>query len=226
MSKRPPVFTEGMDYDQWKKDVTLWTLVSEFDETKHGVVVHLSLTGRARNATSEISQKDISGKDGMKHIFAKLDRVYLQDETWKCFHTYLNFENYKRPKNCSIDEYLSEFDLRLHKLKECKVELQDTVVACRLLKSCDISDVSFQLALSTCSVLTFENMRATLKKLFAENEHLLTSGKGTDDSNVKVDNDALFNNSYRGRGTSRRGGGRFDGGGFDGGRFDSGRFDG
>ena len=86
-------------------------------------MVLLSLTGRARNATSEISQKDISGKEGMKLIFANLDRVFLQDETCKCFHTYLNFENYKHPKNCSIDEYLSENDLRLHKLKKCKVEL-------------------------------------------------------------------------------------------------------
>ena len=40
MSKRPPVFTEGMDYDQWKKDVTLRTLVSELDETKHAVMTH------------------------------------------------------------------------------------------------------------------------------------------------------------------------------------------
>ena len=69
-------------------------------------------------------------------------------------------------------------------------------------------------------------MHATIKKHFAEIEHLLTCGKGVDDSNVKVDNDALFDNSYRGRGTSRRRGGRFDGGRFDGGRLDGRKLDG
>ena len=69
MSKRPPEFIEGSDYEQWKKDVLLWRTVSELDEKKHAIIVHLSLTGRARNATSEVSAKDISGKDGMEKIF-------------------------------------------------------------------------------------------------------------------------------------------------------------
>jgi len=209
MSKRPPEFIEGSDYEQWKKDVNLWCTVSELEESKHAIVIHLSLTGRARNATSEISAADNSGKSSTKKIFEKLDRVYLQDVNWKCFHTYLDFENFKRAKTSTVDEYLSEFDLRLHKLKECKVDLPDAIVACRLLKSCDLSDVHFQMALSTCDTLTFENMRKTLKRLFAENNHLLTG------DSVKIENDAFYGNSFRGRGFNRRGRGDYSGrGGF------------
>ena len=80
MSKRPPEFVEGSDYETWKKDVQLWCSVSELDAAKHAIVVPLSLTGRALNATSAVSAKDISNKDGMAKIFEKLDRVYLQDE--------------------------------------------------------------------------------------------------------------------------------------------------
>lgn len=108
----------------------------------------------------------------------------------------------------SIDEYLSEFDLRHHKLKECKVVLPDAVIACRLLKSCGLSDVHFQLALSTTPKMTFEDMRATLKKLFAESGHLLTGEAAGSPEIVKVEpvleNEALYGSSSRARGRSRR----------------------
>ena len=98
----------------------------------------------------------------------KLDRVFLQDKNWRCFNNYLAFENYRRAENVSIDEFLSEFDRRHFKLKECGVTLPDAIVACRLIKSCNLSDVHFQLALSTTTKMTFDEVRATLKRLFSE----------------------------------------------------------
>jgi hypothetical protein len=209
-TKVPPVFRENGDYDQWKKDVQLWTILTDLDEGKHAIAVHLSLTGRARNASSELTVDEINGSGGMKMLFDKLDRVFEQDENWKCFNTYLAFENYRRSKECSIDEYLSEFDLRHHKLRECKVVLPDAVIACRLLKSCGLSDVNFQLALSTTPKMTFEDMRTTLKKLFTESGHLLTGEAACSGENVKVEpvleNEAFYGGSSRARGRSRRGG--------------------
>ena len=99
-------------------------------------------------------------------LFGKLDRIFLQDENWKCFNAYLAFENLKKGEDKTIDEYLSEFDLKHHKLKECGVTLSDAIIACRLIRSCNLSEVHFQLALSTVANMTFEDMRKTLKKLF------------------------------------------------------------
>ena len=62
---------------------------------------------------------------------------------------------------------MNTFDLKHHKLKECGVTLPDAIVACRLIRSCNLSEVHFQLALSTVSNMTFEDMRKTLKKLFS-----------------------------------------------------------
>ena len=195
-SKVPPPFADGDDYDVWKKDLELWQFFTDLDAKKQAIAVHLSLTGRARSATSELSVNDLKGDDAMKLVIAKLDRVFALDKNWKCFHAYLNFENLSRGSECSVDEYLSEFDRRYHKLKECEVTLPDAVLACRLLKSCALSDVHFQLALSTTAVLTFENMRATLKKLFTD-----SSPTKTEDSThavVKVENDVFYGKSGRG----------------------------
>ena len=169
--KVPPRFDENSDdYEQWVKDLELWSDFTSIKKEKQATAVHLQLTGRARKATSKISAADMKSENGMTKILEALERVFGQDENWKCFNTYLAFENYHRAKNISIDEYLSEFDMRLYKLEACKVQLPDAVVACRLLKSCALSDMHFQLALSTVPNMTFEDMRCTLKKLFVENK--------------------------------------------------------
>ena len=142
--KTPPAFQEdNMDYEQWKKDLLLWTEFTDISRTKMAIAVHLSLTGRARKATSELSMDELKSEDGIDNLLKKLDRVFMQDENCRCFDNYLAFENYRRAEGDSIDQYLSEFDRRHYKLKECGVQLPDAVVACRLINSCNLSEVHF-----------------------------------------------------------------------------------
>ena len=183
--KTPPLFIEGeTDYLTWKKDVSLWQVFTDLPTAKVAIAIHLSLAGRARQATSEISVHELSD-GGIDILIAKLDRLFLQDKNWRCFNAYLSFENYSRDHNTGIDEYLSEFDNRYYKLKECDATLPDAVVACRLLRSCNLTEVQFQLALSTTTEMTFENMRKTLKRLFSEC-----------DGKVSVANSAKMANSH------------------------------
>ena len=206
ITKCPPVFGEKDDYDQWKKDIELWKEVTDIKEEKIPIIIHLSLSGRARQATSELSVAELKGANGYELLMQKLDRVFLQDSNWKCFNTYLAFENYRRDPATPIDEYLSEFDRRHYKLKECDVELPDAIIACRLLKSCNLSEVHFQLALSTTKNMTFDDMRATLKKLFTD----VGAGKTIDTaddmpSKVKLEpSDTFFGQASR-RGSRGRG---------------------
>ena len=54
--KKPPLFNEEeCDYEEWKKDLELWTLLTNLPKNKVAIAVHLSLSGRARQATSELS---------------------------------------------------------------------------------------------------------------------------------------------------------------------------
>ena len=184
-AKIPPAFKEDGDYEEWKKDLEYWRFITDIPKEKIAVTIHLTLSGRARQASSEINSKDLMSEKGLSILLAKLDRVFLQDANWKCFNAYLAFENYRREETTSMENFLSEFDRRYHKLKECKVELPDAVVACRLIKSCNLSDIHFQLALSTTPQMTFEDMRTTLKKLFAENGQMLTVSQGNDAVSMK-----------------------------------------
>ena len=39
--KNPPVFKEDGDYEEWKKDLLLWTILTELPKTKMAIAVHL-----------------------------------------------------------------------------------------------------------------------------------------------------------------------------------------
>ena len=57
----------------------LWTLLTDLPKNKVAIAVHLSLSGHARQATSELSV-DLKSEDGITKLTAKLDRVSLQDK--------------------------------------------------------------------------------------------------------------------------------------------------
>ena len=78
-------------------------MFTDLPKEKIAISVHLSLTGRARQASSELSASEIKSEDGLKLLIQALDRVFLLDPNWKCFNTYLAFENYRRPSDCTID---------------------------------------------------------------------------------------------------------------------------
>lgn len=145
-------------------------------KSKWVIVMHLNLAvnSRARLATSELTVWEMSSSNGIELLVNKLDCIFLQDNNWCCFNTYLSFVNLKHKSNGSIDEYFCVFDNKLNKIREMKIELPNAILVCRLLKSYNLNEIHFQLALSITQEMTFNNMRH-IKKIFAESGGVLTS---------------------------------------------------
>ena len=118
-AKKVPVFdSKSEDYETWKKDIQIWSRLTDIEKKKQALAVHLSLSGRARQATSELKIDQLESDNGLKTLLEKLDRIFMQDENWKCFNAYLDFENLRKSSDQSVDEFLSEFDLKHYKLKD------------------------------------------------------------------------------------------------------------
>ena len=146
----------------------LWSEFRDIPTEKEAIAIHLSLSGKARRASSYLKMDRLNNITGVETLLEKLDGVFLQDGNWKCFNVSLSFENYPRESRASVDDDLSEFDQMYFKLLECDVTLPDVIVACSLLKNCNLSEIHFQLDLSTTSVMSFKSMRLTLKKFFTD----------------------------------------------------------
>ena len=203
--KNPPQMTSEKEYEQWKKDIEIWQKLTSVTLDKQALAVHLTLTGKAREVSSEIDTKVLASDKGMETLLQKLDTVFMLDKNRQAFVAYSEFEMFKRPAEMTIPDYLVEFDRRYYKFKKHGMELPDQVLAFRLLKSCDVSDIHFQLAMSTTITITFEEMKKTLQRMFGGGivDHSLSGNVHSDTVQVKSEpilqvSRAQFRGRYRG----------------------------
>lgn len=165
-NKYPPVLGEDVAYERWRKEVCLWRKFTDLDEKKHALAIHFGLRGKAREASGEIEENDLCSAKGVDKILEKLDKMFLMDKGRRAFMAYQEFERMKRATDMTVNDYLSDFDRKYFVFKSHGMELPDAVLAFRLLESANISDIHFQLAMTTTGDITFESVRETLRKIF------------------------------------------------------------
>ncbi|CAF2215355.1 unnamed protein product [Rotaria magnacalcarata] len=164
--KAPPAFADDMNYESWKKEISIWQAFTELSKARQGPAIFLSLTGKPREAVLELEISEISSDNGVKKLLEKLDSLYLEDKKKLAYLAYDKFENFQRPIDMSINEYIIEFERLYNKVKKYSLDLPDGVLAYRLLKSANVSEQHQQLARATLIDLTYENMKQQLKKIF------------------------------------------------------------
>ena len=135
LKKTPPVLSKASSYEDYKKLLELWTKFSSLDKNEQGTAVLLSLEGKAQEAVLELDSDVITSDDGVSKIIDRLDKIYLQDTLIKKYEALDNFENYKRPPDVSVSDYILEFDKRYHKTKTLGTEMSDDLLAYRMLKN-------------------------------------------------------------------------------------------
>ena len=150
----------------WKKYIGIWCELSDLPETKRALAIHLSLTGRARVASSELSIDILKAKDGVKKLLDKLDALFLLDAGRQQFSAFHELYNLRRNYDVNINEFVSHFDHIYFKFNKQGMELPDPVIAFMLLASCRLSDTDVQLIMSAIMEVTSENRKSVLKRVF------------------------------------------------------------
>ena len=191
--KAPPRMTEDSSYERWKKEVALWEIFTELKEEKRAAAICLSLSGRARDASLELPIEDLSAKDGVLRLITKLDSLFLKDIDQRTYIAYDNFEKFKRHYGMNITDYIIEFEKLNHKIQEFKIVLPDQVLAYRLLKNADIGPEKEQLARATLKKLTYNDMKAQLKKIY---DDTMSSSNMYDNHTVKKEEDMTTCDTY------------------------------
>ena len=109
----------------------------------------------------------ITGDTGVSKIIEQIDKIYIQDTLIKQYEALDNFENYKRPPDVSVSEYILEFDKRYLKTKNLGTQMSDDLLAYRLLRNANLGDQYTKLVKAT-SKLEYEVMKQQLKNLFTD----------------------------------------------------------
>ena len=104
-SKCPPKFNNDSEYENWKRDISIWCELTDLAEDKRALAIHLSLSGRARIASSEIELAVLKSENGVKCRIEKLDSLFLPDKGRRQFAAFHNLYNFRR-NNRNVHGYV------------------------------------------------------------------------------------------------------------------------
>ena len=163
--KNPPVLTDSVDYELWKKEIALWQLCSNCDKKMQAPAIVMSLSGSAKEAALEMEIETLNSDDGVTELLQILDGLYLKDENQRKYVSLKSLEQFKRSPSQSLDSYINEFERIHNKVKAHKILLPDSYVAYRLLESANLDQTKSELVRATLNDLSFKDMKAQLRKL-------------------------------------------------------------
>jgi hypothetical protein len=188
-TKWPPKLENDAAYENWKKDIEIWCDLSELPKTKQALAIHLSLSGRARAASSEIETGDLKKDDGVKTLLEKLDGLFLADKGRRQFAAFHELYNFRRVHDVNISKFVIEFEHVYFKFTKQDMKLPDSVMAFMLLASCNLSDSEQQLVMSAIADVSYSNMKSALKRIFAGE---ICSKALVPQASVEVKSEAVF----------------------------------
>ena len=220
--KWPPYFNNNIGYETWKRDIGIWAELTDLPKNKQALAIHLSLSGRARIATSELKVEDMKKDTGVDLIMKKLDDLFLPEKGQRQFSAFNNLYNFRRGPSVNINDFVSQFEHAYFTFTQEDMDLPDAVMAFMLLSSCNLQDNEVQLVMSAINKVTYNDMKLTIKRVFGQNICMQSTVR---EENVFIKSEPVFNcDSVRSETALNVRGGRGRPNRFRGGRGFTGRF--
>ena len=108
-------------------------------------MVYLDLTDKIRKNCSDILVSDLNKDDGLDTLVRRIKSLYAKDtNTLLAFMWYDKFENFKRPDDMNIADYINDFERFNNQIKHYDMELLTGVITYKVLKNANVSNVKQQ----------------------------------------------------------------------------------
>ena len=214
-TKHIPALTDDTNYAEWKREVTFWTHSTTIEAKKQAHTLILAMKGKPRSVAIQMDPEKLAVDTGMKDLLVEMDKMFLQDETQCLIHAIQSFEQYKRPANLPISQYISEFS-RLYgnvstykstsetgtAAKTCNcTSYNDGVLAYKLLSQANLTSEKETLLKAIVKPWSYDEMVTTLKRTFGDASNPSVSGTSAfslpfRSENVNVKQEPVFYTEY------------------------------
>ena len=217
-----PVFDNQTNFETYRREVDIWLLGTGCPKEKQAARLALQMKGRAKEVALGVPTDQLKSEDGVNLLLEAIRKVFGRDKTVSLFSAIEAFENFIRPANQNMSDFISEFSTRLGELRQ-QAGVDDhrklygsQVLAYRLLEQANISDEQKRLLRATCVEISLECMITQMKRAYGET---LPSAAETDQNSETLTLVVCYNckkeghiasECYNRRGAVRgkRGGGR------------------
>ena len=191
----PTLSDDGANYESWKKDIDLWCLASSLSGKKQAIAIHLSLSGKARIATSEIDLSHAPDAEAVNKIKDKLDSIFLPEKGIRQFNAFSRLFNMRRQEDMKMIDFISEFEHTAYKFQQEGMILPDAVMAFMVLGSSRLSDSESHMVMSGIKDVTFASVRAALLRIFGHSFQSAHPMQSIGASNVEIKSETLCSDS-------------------------------
>ena len=99
-------------------------------------------------------------------LINEIKSLYTKDINALAYMAYDKFENFKRPDEMGVVDYINEVERLNNKIRQFDIVLPTEVVAYKVLNKANISSEKKQLVRATVVTLTYENMTKQLKAMY------------------------------------------------------------
>ena len=89
--------------------ILIYGLLTELPLGKQALAIHLSLSGRARSASSEIDADNLKKEDGVQTLLDKLDNLFLAGKGRRQFAAFHRLYNFRRADGVEVCKFICEF---------------------------------------------------------------------------------------------------------------------
>ena len=100
--------------------------------------MYLSLPDKIWKSCINISVTDLSKDNGLNTLITKIKTLYAKDINALAYMTYDQFENFKRPNDMTIVDYINEFKRLNNKICQFDMVLPTGVLAYKVLNNANI----------------------------------------------------------------------------------------
>ena len=145
----PPTLDKIDEIEEWLRELEIWQCVTDIEEKKQGPLVYLSLPDKIRKSCNDIKVSDLNKDDGLKVLIDKIKSLYAKDINALAYMAYDQFENFRRPDDMNIVDYINEFERLNNKIKQFDMNLPTGVLAYKVLNNSNISNEKKQLIRAT-----------------------------------------------------------------------------
>ena len=100
-------FNKGhAEYKAWKKNVEAQQALYDPSEKQMAMIMYLAMEGEAKDTVDQMTIAEMSKPGGLQRVWKLLEEAFGLPEEDKFEKTKHAYENYVRPKGCSIGTYI------------------------------------------------------------------------------------------------------------------------
>ena len=139
----------------------------------------------------ECKIEDLNKDNGLKTLIESLDKTYKKDDLTAAYESWTKFDTFKREPTESMENYISQFDMRSIALSKHNVTIPKCILAFKLLDSAGLDIKGKQLVLTGVKFsepdTMYDSMKLSLKKFFGSQEVLsLSAGNANNSNNIEL----------------------------------------